>query len=441
MTLGPDQRYYGADSIMQSSKIPKTTFTNILDLLGEPMIEEQIEEFKKHNFIFSDIQLDERGLPGFFIGEKDDQKEILYTEEVLGMIFAHGKFLADKQSNSRINDCVVTIPSYFDLNKRRMIEDAAELAGLSVMQMIHENTAAAVMYGLHRKDYNETHTVLFYNMGGRDTEVSIVRYGSVTDDKKKQYEHIEILAEASEPHLGSTNVDKVILNELASRFDAMPERKGKDSVLTDRRAVNRLMKDSIKTKEILSANKDATVKVPELLDYVTLNTKLERSELEAQLEEDFKIVGRPIEQALTMAGLTVEDIDQVELIGGGIRVPKVQEALQASLPGKELGQHLNGDEAMCFGSAYIASNSSESFKVKKIFLTQKIPETLTMRISKADPEFKENEDVTYNKVAKLFKKGDILGLKKSLSLTYDTDMNIEIFRGEQTDEDPELENL
>lgn len=323
MTLGPDQRYYGADSIMQSSKIPKTTFTNMLDLLGEPMTEEQIGEFKKHNFIFSDIQPDERGLPGFYVGEKEDKKEILYTEEVLAMIFAHGKFLADKQSDSVIRDCVVTIPSYFDLNKRRMIEDAADLAGLTVLQLIHENTAAAVMYGLHRKDYNETHTVVFYNMGGRDTEVSIVRYGSVTDEKEKQYEHIEILAETWEEGLGSRNVDKIILRELAKRFDAMKEREGKESVLTNNRAVNRLMKDSIKAKEILSANKEAVIKVPELLDYVTLNTKMERVELEEALKQDFSIVGRPVERALEAAGLTVQDIDQVELIGGGVRVPKV----------------------------------------------------------------------------------------------------------------------
>jgi|JI9StandDraft_1071089.scaffolds.fasta_scaffold117030_1 hypoxia up-regulated 1 len=239
------------------------------------------------------------------------------------MIFAHGKFLADKQSDSIIKDCTVTIPSYFDLNKRRMIEDAAELAGLTILQMIHENTAAAVMYGLHRKDFNETHTVVFYNMGGSDTEVSIVRYGSITDEKEKQYEHIEILAETHEANLGSTNVDKIILKELAKRFDEMPERKGKESVMKDNRAVNRLIKDSIKAKEILSANQEAVVKVPELLDYVTLFTTLSRVELEANMKDDLARVAKPIEEALKAAGLTVEDIDQVELIGGGVRVPKV----------------------------------------------------------------------------------------------------------------------
>lgn len=285
------------------------------------------------------------------------------------MIFAHGKALADKQSGSQIKDCVVTIPSYFSADKRRMVEDAADIAGLKIQQMVHENTAAAVMYGLHRKDFNETHTVLFYNMGGKDTEVSIVKYGSVTDANGKQYEHIEILAEAFEENLGSTNIDRAILSELGSRFDAMSERKGQGSVFDNKRAINRLMKDSVKAKEVLSANKEAHIKVPELLDYVTLSTKLERFELESKLASDFEKVVRPIETVLKQAGLTENEIDQVELLGGGIRVPKVHEVIQTYFSGKELGTHLNGDEAMCFGAAYIASNSSESFKVKKIFLT------------------------------------------------------------------------
>jgi molecular chaperone DnaK (HSP70) len=114
--------------------------------------------------------------------------------------------------------------------------------------------------------------------------------------------------------------------------------------------------------------------------------------------------------------------------------------LQTSFVGKDLGAHLNGDEAMCFGSAFIASNSSESFKVKKIFLTQRIPTALTIRISPLESEAEKSEEVEYSKTAKLFKQGDILGLKKTISLTYDLDMQIELFRGEQTDSDPELEN-
>lgn len=196
-----------------------------------------------------------------------------------------------------------------------------------------------------------------------------------------------------------------------------------------------MKKESIKAKEVLSANKETFIKVSELVDYDTLSTKMDRTQLEALLDEDFKKVSEPALKALELAGLAVEDLDTIELIGGGVRVPKVQDILKEVFPGKELGAHLNGDEAMCFGSAFIASNSSTSFKVKKIFLTQSVPETYSIRIQKLEPEAEEFEEIQYTKTAKLFKKGDVMGLKKSLSIAYDQDMYIQLFQGELQDEE------
>lgn len=246
------------------------------------MSEEELEQWKTANFVFARTALDDRGLPGW-IFKQAEEDQILYTEEILAMIFSHGRQLAIKQSGGDVKGCVITVPSYFNANKRRMIEDAADLAGLQVFQLIHENTAVATMHGLNRQDFNSTHTVMFYNMGGKDTEVSVVRYGGITDDKGKNYEHIEILAETYEEDLGSTNVDTAILNELAKRFDGLKERDGKSSVFENKRAINRLKKESIKAKEVLSANKETLIKVAELVDYDTLNTKLERTELEQLL--------------------------------------------------------------------------------------------------------------------------------------------------------------
>lgn len=119
----------------------------------------------------------------------------------------------------------------------------------------------------------------------------------------------------------------------------------------------------------MSANKQASVKIPELLDQVTLKIMIERSELDAAAKSTYDRVAAPAIEALTKANLTASDIDQIELIGGGVRIPKVLEMLEETLERKDLGVHLNGDEAMCFGSAFIASNSSSSFKVKSILLT------------------------------------------------------------------------
>lgn len=157
---------------------------------------------------------------------------------------------------------------------------------------------------------------------------------------------------------------------MADKFNALPERAGKDDVRTNVKAIKRLQKDAVKIKENLSSNRFASVKIPELVDGITLSLNLERTEVENAAKEFFSKVGAPATEAVEKAGLKIEDIDAIELIGGGVRVPKVTEMLELALDRKDLAVHLNGDEAMCFGAAFIASNSSSTFKVKKIFLTQ-----------------------------------------------------------------------
>jgi len=130
------------------------------------------------------------------------------------------------------------------------------------------------MFAIDRLDTEKPLTVMFYNMGGIDTEVMIARFSAVTDEKNKTYEHVEILAEAYDNHLGGEDFDKVIVEMMVEAFNEMPERKNKPDVRTNERAMKRLFKEAIKVKDILSANKVADVKVPELVDYVTLRTVL-----------------------------------------------------------------------------------------------------------------------------------------------------------------------
>jgi len=193
------------------------------------------------------------------------------------VLLKFGKTLSEKQAEGTIRDCVITIPSYFVPAQRRMMIDAAELAGLSVLQLIHENTAAATMYGIDRLDSEKDHTVLFYNMGGRDTEVSIVRYSVHNDTSaNKLLEHVEILGEAWVKDMGGNKLDLILVNMLAEKFNALKEREGKPDVRENPKAVRRLFKEVIKAKDILSANKNIQLKVSELVDYVSLNLDLDR---------------------------------------------------------------------------------------------------------------------------------------------------------------------
>ena len=370
----------------------------------------------------------------------------MYNEEVVAMLFAYVKMLAEKQAEGSVRDCVITIPSWFTYDQRLMIKDSAELANLKVLQLVHENTAAATMFAIDQKiEPEQPMNVLFYNMGGMDTEVSIVRFSMFNVTEKKSSPYVEILSEAYDKELGGKDLDIVITNILADKFNAMKEREGKPDVRENVRAIKRLLKDSQKIKEILSANKAASVKVPELQDYVTLQFNLPREDFEAAGASFFERVTKPIDEALEKAGLTLDDIDQVELLGGGIRVPKVAEILEEALK-KDLSVHLNGDEAMCFGSAFMASNSSSLFKVKQVFLTQHPAYDVHMKISPINAEdglteeeqtaegIEEADIIKYTQDLKLFNQTDYIGKSKGLSINYDKDMKLELFKADQEGE-------
>jgi len=449
VTLGKENRLFGADSLLASGKYPLTTFAELQRTFGEQFDAELVQKMKEHRFITNEIAADERGVVAWKVtsagsGGEESGEELLHSEEVVAMLLQYVKMLAEKQAEASVRECVITVPSWFTYDQRLMIRDAAEqLAGLSVLQLVHENTAAAVLFGIDKVDKEaQNHTVLFYNMGGMDTEVAIVRYShlNVSEKSKKLTPYIEILAEAHERDLGSKDLDLVLFDILADKFNALKEREGKPDLRTNPRATKRLLKEAAKIKEVLSANKQASVKVPELLDYVTLQLTLERTEMEEKATELFGRVTRPIEAALAKAGLSMDEIHQVELLGGGIRTPKVTELLEKALKVKELGVHLNGDEAMCFGSAFIGSNSTMNFKVAAVMLTQNPdfevrmvvePTNSADALSEADQRAEGVEDeeiIKYTQELRLFNSSDYFGKSKGLTMNYDKNMRIKFYK-------------
>ena len=262
-------------------------------------------------FVLNDFTEDERGLmaiQSFSIDKKElkddeDAKATYFSEELVSMVLAYGKNLSERQAegNGYVKDAVITVPNYYDQERRRMMMQAAELAGLNVIQLVHENTAAALMYGIDRMDTEEDLNVLIYNMGGRDTEVSVVRYSAMTDAKNKTYEYVEIMGEGHDETLGGKEFDHVLVSIMAEKFNEMKERQGKPDVRENARAMKRLYKEASGIKDILSANKLVNIKVNELLDYVTLAFELHREDYEKACESLFERVSAPIYQALDQA--------------------------------------------------------------------------------------------------------------------------------------------
>lgn len=282
VTLGKENRLWGADAWLESGKYPLSTFGEIFRTFGQQFDADAISKMKEQRFITTDIVADERGLNGWKL--EGESENVFHSEEIVAMLLQYVKMLAEKQAEASVREVVVTVPSWFTYDQRVMIRDAAEsLAGLSVLQLVHENTAAAVLFGIDKVDKEaQDHLVLFYNMGGMDTEVTIAKYHhlNISEKAKKKTPYIEIIAEANERDLGSRDLDLVLFNILADKFNALKEREGKPDVRTNQRAAKRLLKEVVKIKEVLSANKQASVKIPELLDYVTLQLSLARTEME-----------------------------------------------------------------------------------------------------------------------------------------------------------------
>jgi hypoxia up-regulated 1 len=152
ITFGNEQRDYGADSFIASGKFPETTFSELHRNFGEQFDAEVMSKFKEQRFITNNLVSDERGHVAWKISRMEDGEqvqEILYSEEIIGMILQYVKMLAEKQAGGFVRDCVITVPSWFTYDQRLMLKDAAEgLANLNVLQLTHENLAAATMFGI-----------------------------------------------------------------------------------------------------------------------------------------------------------------------------------------------------------------------------------------------------------------------------------------------------
>lgn len=397
-----EQRVYGLDAIMQSGSNPNNTFAFVRDLIGIEYNEENLELLRSKFFIFNNLIKDDRGYVAFQVElpSGGETKNYQFTvEEILAMIFAHARTLAEIQSKGSVKDIYLTVPPGFTMNQRKMLNDAVELAGLSCLGMIEENTAAAITYGIDRKDENETHSVLFLNLGSTDFEVSLVNYNARAENVTDRFgktklgdvvENIEVISQAHTPEISGRAFDVELMNILADNFNSMKSRVNKTDIRENSRIVNRLLKEAPKIKDTLSANKEKIVNIVELADYENLKMTITRAHFEDKIDKYMQYIKQTIDRVLEKGKVAMEQLSSVEIIGGALRVPKVREYLQSLAGEQPLGVHVNGDEAMTFGAAFLGANSSNSFKVRKLFLHKYVEEPIYLNITSLN--LKENEE-------------------------------------------------
>lgn len=451
-----EERLFGDDALGKKVRFPKQVFVSMHEFLGKRYNSKQVKKFIEDFFISYETEEDKERKTFNFKVNFNKENYLFSTEEIFGMLFRYIKFLAEKYSESTIKDCIVTVPAYFGFYERLAISQAVELSNLKLQGLITENTAAAVQYSLD-KQFNKTENIIFYNMGSGSSQATLVSYLSVFEKKNnittEIKRKIEILAESWDKFTSGNRVNYNFIRYLMNMFDNLDSRKNKQSVLKDYRVAERLLPSVLKYKEILSANKLTPINILGVDNGQNLEGKVERETFEEFNKDVLERIFLPIEKVLNISGLNIEDITQVELLGGSVRIPKIQEILKSKLNPSLIGQHMNGDDSMAFGACFVAANMSNIIKAgKKIELNHGTNYGIKINIKNIDLQENSKESENKNKTnsyciesfnssfvtnecvrhldtnKNLFSIRNLPNSVKKVSVEYDNEMDIRIYQ-------------
>ncbi|XP_070699725.1 hypoxia up-regulated protein 1 [Pempheris klunzingeri] len=358
--LKENERLLGDSALGISVKNPKSVYRHLQSLLGKKHDNLQVALYQKR---FPEHQLQEDPVRGTAYFKYSDEMQY-NPEELMGMVLNYSCGLAQDFAEQPIKDAVITVPAFFNQAERRAVLQAAQMAGLKVLQLINDNTAVALNYGVfRRKDIDNTaKNVMFYDMGSGSTTATIVTYQTVKTKESGTQPQLQIRGVGFDRGLGGFEMDLRLRDHLAKLFNG--QKKSKKDVRENHRAMAKLLKEAQRLKTVLSANMDFMAQVEGLMDDIDFKAKVARTEFEELCADLFERVPRPVEDALAAAEMKLEEIEQVILVGGATRVPKVQEVLLKAVGKEELGKNINADEAAAMGAVYQAAALSKAFKVK-----------------------------------------------------------------------------
>ena len=269
----------------------------------------------------------------------DIQGKLYSPEEISAMVLRKLVDDAAKYLGEKVTDAVITVPAYFNDAQRTATRDAGKIAGLNVLRIINEPTAAALAYGLDKKT---SETVLVFDLGGGTFDVSILEVGEGV---------FEVKSTAGDTHLGGDDFDKRVVDWMAEEF----RRDHGIDLRQDRQALQRLTEAAEKAKIELSSVVETTISLPFITADATgprhLEMKLTRAKFEQLTADLVERCAGPVQQALADAKLTARDLDEVVLVGGSTRIPAVQALVRRMTGGKEPNQSVNPDEVVAVGAA------------------------------------------------------------------------------------------
>lgn len=332
------ERLIGDAAKNQVAKNPVNTVFDAKRLIGRKFSDPVVQKDMKLWPFTVEAGADDK--PVIVVKFKGENKRF-HPEEISSMVLTKMKETAEAFLGQTVKNAVVTVPAYFNDNQRQATKDAGSIAGLNVLRIINEPTAAAIAYGLDKKGKGEKN-VLIFDLGGGTFDVSLL-----TIDEGV----FEVKATAGDTHLGGEDFDNKLVEWCAADFQ---KKKGID-IRKNPRAIRRLRTQCEKAKRILSSSAQTTIEVDSLAESQDYSVSITRAKFEELCLTMFKDTIPPVEKVLKDSGMSKSQIHEVVLVGGSTRIPKVIELLQEYFNGKEPNRSINPDEAVAYGAAVQAA--------------------------------------------------------------------------------------
>jgi len=331
------ERLIGDAAKNQVAMNPHNTVFDAKRLIGRKFADQEVQSDMKH-WPFKII--DKATKPIISVDYKGETKEFT-PEEVSSMILLKMKETAEAYLGTTVANAVVTVPAYFNDSQRQATKDAGVISGLNVLRIINEPTAAAIAYGLDKKTEGEKN-VLIFDLGGGTFDVSLLTIEEGI---------FEVKATAGDTHLGGEDFD----NRLVTHFAAEFKRKNKKDLTSNARALRRLRTACERAKRTLSSAAQTTIEIDSLFEGVDFYTSITRARFEELCQDLFRGTMEPVEKVLRDSKIDKQSVNEIVLVGGSTRIPRVQKLVSDFFGGKEPNKSINPDEAVAYGAAVQAA--------------------------------------------------------------------------------------